>query len=398
MSDQKPLLWTKNFILLCLSSLTFCLAFHSLVPTLPIYIQEQGGSSGLAGLAMAALTVAAVIIRPIAGWALDKYGRKIILLIGLLVFLIPALIYSFLIPILPLLLLRFVQGFGWGIGTTAQGTLASDIVPSGRLGEGLGYYGLANSLSLAMGPAIGLWLIGSRSFSNLFITSLFLTIASFGLVLLIKSPKLGGTNQGAKPVFLEKLALGPSLIILLTTITYSSLLSFLALFMQEQGLSTAGWFFTFMAISSFASRPLAGTLVDKKGQSGCQLTILAGLTAIALALYVVAGTSSLWQLILGGCLYGLGFGFIQPTTLVLCINSVPPARRGAANATYWTAFDIGVALGSILWGVIANYFGYATMFYLNIIPLLLALVFYLTKRSAIPGLEVNQQKIGVVTK
>lgn len=391
MSGQKPPLWTKNYILLCLSSLTFCLAFHSLIPTLPLYIKEQGGSSDMAGLAMAALTVAAVLIRPIAGWALDRYGRKAILLAGLLVFLIPSFVYSFMIPIVPLLLLRFVQGFGWGVGTTAQSTLVSDIVPSHRMGEGLGYYGLANSISLGLGPALGLWLIASQSFSNLFVTSFLLTTAALGLVLLIKAPKQSNLNQGVKLVFLEKLALGPSFIILLTTITYSSLLSFLALFMQEKGLASTGWFFTFMAISSFASRPLAGKLIDKKGQTGCHTGILVGLFTIGLSLCVVAGTNSPWQLILAGCLFGLGFGFVQPTTLFLSINSVSPARRGAANATYWTAFDVGVALGSVLWGIIANHFGYATMFYLNIIPLLLALVYYLTGKSAILRLGFSKQ-------
>lgn len=75
--ESKPKLWNLNFVFICLSLLTVCLAFHSLIPTLPLYIQEHGGSKGMAGLAMAALTVSAIIIRPITGWALDRYGRRV---------------------------------------------------------------------------------------------------------------------------------------------------------------------------------------------------------------------------------------------------------------------------------------------------------------------------------
>ena len=80
-------------------------------------------------------------------------------------------------------------------------------------------------------------------------------------------------------------------------------------------------------------------------------------------------------------MYGIGFGSVQPTMLALCIRSVPSVRRGAANATYWTAYDIGIAFGSVLWEIIANYFGYVFMFYLSIIPPLLALLVYLSLRA-----------------
>jgi len=386
---SKPKLWTLNFVLTCLSSLTVCLAFHSLIPTLPIYIQEHGGSKGLAGLALAALTVAAVIIRPITGWALDRYGRRVILITGLLTFLIPSLVYTLMLPIIPMLFFRFVQGFGWGISGTSQGTVASDVIPRRRLGEGLGFFSLATSISLAMAPAIGLWLVDRYSFHALFIAGSVLTMTSLVLALMVKHPKMEGSNQTSKLVFMEKLALRPSVIILLTTITYSSLLSFFALFVQQKGMSTAGLFFTVVAITTFVSRPLSGTIVDRKGRSGYDLTVFSGLAAIIASMIIIAQLSSMLHLIFGGILFGIGFGSVQPTMLTLCINNVPSNRRGAANATYWTAFDIGVAFGSVLWGIIANYFGYVVMFYLNIIPPILALLVYLMNKKEAKTLGTN---------
>jgi MFS family permease len=91
---------------------------------------------------------------------------------------------------------------------------------------------------------------------------------------------------------------------------------------------------------------------------------------------VLAHISGLVYLIVGAVLYGIGYGFVQPTMLALCISSVHPSKRGAAIATFWTAFDIGVALGSVFWGIVANAFGYGIMFNLTVIPTLLALVAY----------------------
>ena len=382
-TEQK--LWTANFILICLSSLCAFVAFHSLLPTLPIYIESQGGSKGTAGLALAFLTVAAVTIRPFTGWALDNYGRKVILAFGLLTFLIPSLLYISMVGIIPLLFFRLIQGFGWGICNTAQGTVASDIIPHQRLGEGLGLFSLTISLSLAVSPAIGLWLVDTFSFQHLFITASLLIIFSMLLALNVKYPKPAAARTKTKLVFFERRALRPTLIILLMSLTYSSLISFLALFVRQKGMPTTGLFFMFMAITSIIGRPLSGGLVDRRGRRGYDIVVITGLISIILAMLVLARVSSSWHLVVSGTLFGIGFGFLQPTMQALCISSVPSDRRGAANATYWTGFDTGVAIGSIFWGIIANSYGYPTMFNLTIIPPLIALVIYFLKRKPIPA-------------
>lgn len=374
--QPKPRLWTRDFLLICLSTVTVYIAFHSLLPTLPVYIKELGGSTGTAGLALALLTIAAVFIRPVAGWALDGYGRKTLFLSGLVIFLLPSVVFIGMVPLTLLLFLRLIQGFGWGICNTAAGTVASDIVPPSRLGEGLGFFSLTSAFSLAIAPAIGLWLIDSFSFRTLFITCSVLTLASFALALPIKYPQLEKRPGGTKLVFMEKTAIRPAMVMLLVTINYSSLLSFLALFARQQGMGTAGIFFTTLAVTTLLSRPLSGRIVDSLGQRGYDLVVLPGILAIVASMLVLAQTAGPLYLVAGGILYGIGFGFVQPTMLTLCIISVPPSNRGAANATYWTAFDIGVALGSVIWGVVANTYGYPVMFTTTVIPPLLALVVY----------------------
>ncbi len=382
--EPRPRLWTLNFMLVCLSALSVYIAFHSLIPTLPVYIEKYGGSKGTAGLALAFLTAAAVVIRPVTGWALDGYGRRAILFAGLIVFLIPSVFYVFMIPLIPLLFFRLVQGFGWGICNTSQATVASDVLPRKRMGEGLGFFSLTVSISLATAPAIGLWLMDRFSFRVLFAAGSVLTAVSLVLAMLIRYPRLEMPVARARFVFMEKAALRPALVVLLVTVTYSSLLSFLALFARQKGMNSAGLFFITLAVTTLISRPLSGAIVDRKGLRGYNFVVPVGLVAVMAGLAVLARISTSLQLVEGGVLYGIGFGLIQPAMLTLCINSVPPARRGAANATYWTAFDIGVAAGSILWGMAADAFGYEMMFNLNLIPALLALAVYFFGRKA-PG-------------
>ena len=77
--EKKPKLWTINYILICLSTISLMVGFAALFPTLPIYVEKYGNISGITGLPLAALTLGAVITRPIAGWSLDLFGRKIFL-------------------------------------------------------------------------------------------------------------------------------------------------------------------------------------------------------------------------------------------------------------------------------------------------------------------------------
>lgn len=374
-----PLL-TLNFALICLSNLTLYMVFYGLNPTLPIYIEQFGGTTEIAGLALTSLTLAAIISRPVTGWCVDKYGRRLFLVIGLLLFLLPSLIFIWMIPVWWLILLRFVQGLGWGVGHTAVTNVALDVVPPQRMGEGMGYFTLFTSIAMALSPPIALWMISQYSFQSLFTVTALVIICTLIVTLFIRYPRVEKPSAGERPVFLEKSALLPSLVILLIMFSYTAVVSFLALYALDLGLQTAGYFFTAMAFTTMVARPLSGYIVDKTGRKGFNICFGIGTVAPIIALVILAFLSSTLHLVIAGLLYGVCLGFIYSTILIITVRRAPPERKGAANATYWTAVDVGMAVGSMFWGFIAASMGYQLMFILTIIPLAAAIFIYYNYR------------------
>lgn len=374
-----PLL-TLNFALICLSNLTLYMVFYGLNPTLPIYIEQFGGTTEIAGLALTSLTLAAIISRPVTGWCVDKYGRRLFLVIGLLLFLLPSLIFIWMIPVWWLILLRFVQGLGWGVGHTAVTNVALDVVPPQRMGEGMGYFTLFTSIAMALSPPIALWMISQYSFQSLFTVTALVIICTLIVTFFIRYPRVEKPPAGERPVFLEKSALLPSLVILLIMFSYTAVVSFLALYALDLGLQTAGYFFTASAITTMAARPLSGYIVDKTGRKGFNICFGIGTVAPIIALVILAFLSSTLHLVIAGLLYGVCLGFIYSTILIITVRRAPQERKGAANATYWTAVDVGMAVGSMFWGFIAASMGYQLMFILTIIPLAAAIFIYYNYR------------------
>lgn len=366
-------LWTRNFILICFSNLATFMGFQMLMPTLPVYVDFLGGKESEIGLVVGFFTISAVLIRPLAGIAVDTYGRKGIYLLGLLVFTFSCLSYNWTYTIPLLLLVRFLHGFGWGTSSTAAGTVAADIIPKQRLGEGMGYYGLAGTVAMAVAPATGLYLVNEYSFPVLFFTSTGLAATAFLLGALIHYRKMPPRQAGEKIALFERKAFRPSLVIFFVTMSYGSVVSFIALYAGEKGIANIGIFFTVYAVTLAVTRPLAGILLDRKGYD---VVVIPGMLAITVAMFLLSRAEFLGMFLLAGVFYGIGFGSVQPSMQALTVRNVAFHRRGAANGTFFSAFDSGIATGALLWGAVSQAVGYAQMYLWTTIPVLVALILY----------------------
>lgn len=345
-----------------------------LVPTLPIYIKLLSGEETLSGLAMGVFLVSAVFIRPFAGRATDIYGRKRIFLIGLGIFFLCSFIFNWVHTLALLFLFRFVQGFGWGYCNTASGTIAADIVPKSRLAEGMGYFGLSMSIAMGIAPAIALYIINRSGFRLMFTASAVAIAAALLFAMVMNYHNIKQEKSLAKPVLFEKQALRPSVVAFFVTLNYSSVISFLALYGAQLKIAGIGLFFTLYAVSILISRPFLGRLADRKGYD---IVMIPGLVIMILTMVILFYAHTLPAFMIAALIYGIGFGAVQPTLQAMSVRHVPPERRGTANGTFFTFFDLGVGIGSVLWGAVAHAVGYNFMYLSVTIPTIGALLFYL---------------------
>ncbi|WP_312523965.1 MFS transporter [Anaerospora sp.] len=369
-------LWTKDFLLIFTANLMVFVSFYCLLPTLPLFVTDYLGSDVSAvGYIFGFFALAAVIARPLAGFAVDTLGRKRVLFITLFLLAISIAIYNFVTTLLLLFIIRMIHGLCWGFATTAAGTVATDLVPAERRGEGIGYYGLSNTFAMAAGPALGLLILNHAGFMVLFSSSSLLAAAALICVLAITFKE---THAARKPVEMRIDTLFENRVLIYAVITffiallYSSIISFVILLGKEIGITNPGSYFLAYASTLILSRPYAGKALDASGPK----TIMAiGFAALALSFVLLFCAADNLVFILSGLFLGIGFGIVQPTTLALAINRVEPFRRGAANGTIFTAFDLGVGLGSILLGILSEHAGlsymYLTCAFLVIIPLFL---------------------------
>src|SRR5690625_178543 len=174
-------IFSRDFAFIWLANFFIFLGFQMTLPTIPIFVNELGGSDQIIGIIVGIFTFSALLFRPYAGHALESKGRGIVYLFGLTLFVVSVGTFGFITGMTMLIVMRIIQGIGWGFSTTASGTIATDLVPPKRRGEGMGYYGLSGNLALAFGPALGLTLADMISF-----TQLFLFCAGLGLIALLK--------------------------------------------------------------------------------------------------------------------------------------------------------------------------------------------------------------------
>lgn len=373
---HKEKIWTRDFILICLSNFFIFLGFQMTLPTIPLYVEELGGNDQLIGVVVGIFTFSALLVRSYAGHALESKGRKFVYLTGLLIFIIAVGSYGFFPTIAFLFFMRFIQGIGWGFSTTASGTIASDIIPPKRRGEGMGYYGLSGNIALAFGPSLGLTLAGVLSYKELFIICAILGLVAFLLSSKIRYKTIEKTQKVTKKEkwdFYEKSALKPALLLFFITVTFGGIASFLPLYTAHKGIAGIQWYFLVFALALMASRTFAGKLYDLKGH---RAIFIPGTVLIAIAMILLAWLFNTTVLLVAAVLYGIGFGSVQPALQAWSIEKAPIHRRGMANATFFSSFDLGVGIGALLFGQIGHLFGYHTIYLVSAFSVCISIILY----------------------
>ncbi|MDQ0921308.1 MFS transporter [Paenibacillus sp. V4I5] len=427
---RKPL-WTKAFLITSLSNLLLFFSFQMLIPTIPTHVSQLGGNDIHVGLVIGIFTISSLLTRPFAGRALDLFGRKHVLLVGLAICALTIAGYSYMAVVTLILAARFVHGIGWGMSTTSLGTVIADIIPAERRGEGMGYYGLSNTFAMALAPLTGLWLMQTYGFPRVLLISTLLALLSLFSSLFItytkpmpvrkplsrpskdERPRLEvdfiankkavfgnrklisyvDEKSAQRPKLMDRLwertAMLPSVLLLCTAICYGGIVTFITLFGHEAGISNVGWFFLCNASMVLIVRPITGMLFDRKGP---EWVLLPGALFTLAGLLLLSYAHSEASLAAAAICYGIGFGSLQPALQAWTIARAAPNRRGAANGTFFSANDLGIGLGAMVLGALANLSGsYALMYrYSTVLILVFILIYGWCFWQARRGVQVAQ--------
>ena len=369
-------LWNKYYILILFITFLINLSSIILITLLPLYALTLGGNNVVAGTLMMIFTIAALVFRPVFGKMLDHYGRRMVLILGLGMFGLSTVVLVIADSVTAIYILRFFQGIGLSAYSTALGTVLSDVIPSRRVSEGVGYYGIAATIAMAVGPTLGLDLGDKMGYQFTFVLSFGISILSAVFAYFLQYEKKlfqssvaekaakendkGMANSKVKKSgFIEVTVIRPCLVIFFIVVAISSVFSFMPLFAKERNISGIGMFFTVYAIAVIIARLMIGKLAERYGYEKIFMPAVV-LTMLLFVTLVFA--NSLGLVLLAAVFYGVGYGTVLPIINTLVIKMSPLERRGAANATYYAAMDLGFGLGSFVWGIVSQLMGFTMVF------------------------------------
>jgi MFS family permease len=353
---RRAALWTRDFLLLLGSNTFFFMSFQLLLVSMPLYVVHLGGTAATAGLVTGLYTLAAMLVRPLTGWALDAYGRRGIWLLGTFSCLVLVVAQQWAATLVVLIALRMLNGVGFGVATTAGGTIAADLVPKTRLGEGMGFVGVTMGITLAVAP-LGLWLAGRGDFGELFWLGALFTAVSLVLAAMLRGPaeprEVPAVRSRLSSMF-ERTAVFPSALMFLLISSFGLILALLALYGRERGLPGVGIWFTVYAVFLTLARSVGGRLSDRIGY---RQTAIAGFVFAGAGLVAIAMSRDMSVLLASAVLYGIGYGTTQPSLQAMVVGRAPMARLGAATAVLFFAYDLGTTVGSVGGGLLAGVIG-----------------------------------------
>lgn len=353
---MKDILWSKNFILVCFSNFLMAFAFYLIGTTMPFYIAETFGvSDSVTGLVLASYIFATLLIRPFSGYIVDGFSRIKVYLLAYLFFIVVYFGYMVASSLLLFVFARMFHGLTWGVITTSSSTVAIDVIPSSRRGEGIGFFGLTSTLAMSVGPFVGLYLYDHFPFEYNFYSTIIFGCIGFAFAFFIKLPD-------RKPIirpslsfdrFLLKPAIPVGFNLLLIGIGYGALFTYAAKFGKQIGVENTGLFFLFTALGMTVTRLFAGRLLDK----GYMQQLMIGALIIISSGFILFGfATEIVLFLISAFIIGFGFGMATPTFQTIFVNMAKNDQRGTANSTFFTFYDLGIGIGMILSGFIGNHF------------------------------------------
>ncbi|WP_270165512.1 MFS transporter [Paenibacillus sp. SYP-B4298] len=386
--EMKPRhIWNPMYTALFLLNAIVNVSFYMVSTTLSLHLVGIGMTLTAAGAIIGAMPLAAMLIRPFSGWVCDRFAKRRLLLLCLLLNGICVAGYGLAGQEAVYMALRVVHGLSFGMMTTVTMALVAAYIPEGRMGEGMGYFGLAQTLAMAAGPGIGLALAEAAGSSRMYMAAALCIVASLGLLPLIKERREEREQEARAGLrlrasdFLAREALLYAVIALAISSANGIEVSYIAMYGESLGIVQVGWYFTLSALALFTARLICGRLADRRGFS---FVFYPGMMGIALAFILLSQAQegkALGLFAAAAVLKALGVGAVQPALQAAVVQAVTPQRRGAATSTFFIGADLGQAVSPALAGGMIEESGYSLMFRIYALPVAVVVIGYAAVRG-----------------
>lgn len=378
-------LFNRNFFLVAAGNFFLFLSFYALMPLLPFYLAERFAADGtVVGLVLSCYMVSCILIRPYCGYLLDTISRRPVYVLAYLIFSAVFSAYAFCAMLWLFILLRIIHGAAFGCATVSGGSLVTQVIPRNRLGEGIGYYGLANTISMCIGPLLGLYAYDHIPFTTVFLLLTGVALAGTGMASLVKIPPRNYKTARKITVgsFFIRSGLIYSAIQILAYVSYGATTTYIAVFADQNLVGgLGGWYFTCMAGGLALSRPFAGKKVDTGHVTSLVIFGLAGAMAVSISLFslhLVTPSVRPGIFLTTAFIQGIGYGVLHPALNTIFVRLTDEAHRGAATSMFFTSNDLGIGIGVLAGGMASQYFGgYFAIFGIGAILCITSLIIFL---------------------
>lgn len=390
--SAQPLI-SPAFVLAWLVNFSQYLVFYLLVTTMALYaVREFAADDAASGFASSSFVVGATVARLVTGFIVDRLGRRRVMLAALAVTILACALYPPTASLPLLIAVRILHGFAYAFASTAVMAIVQSVIPAARRAEGTGFFALGTTLATAVGPALGLFLVGSFSYGTLFAAALGASTAGLVLALFLRRPAEGTparTDEEAeehdeavaarKAEFSLAEILHPAVVpiglfMVLIGLSYAGVITYLNAYAVERDVATgAGLFFVAYALAMLVMRFVLGRVQDQRGDN---IVVWFGIVCFVVALIVLSAAQQDWQVVAAGALTGLGYGTLMPAAQAIAVSAVPADKLGTGISTLLLLADVGIGLGPVLLGAVLSATGYGPMYAGLAVVVVVAGIFY----------------------
>lgn len=368
-------IWNKKFILLFITNLLMMATFYASVPILPIYCQENGITGSRIGIVLTSMSVATVLFRPFAGYILDNFNRYHVYMLFLALFCLPFLGFAAFPVFGVLVAIRLYMGIVYSVCGSATTTLAGDVLPPDKVGQGVNRFALTISLGMAAGPFIGIQVQNHMSSKASFLVLFALTVIA---LLCVSFCRIDYPKAERKKFVLADAFYKPALPFMFNMmfimVPFGAVIAYSSIFAQEKGLSAVTpYFYIFLVAGMLISKFSTQKMIDA-GKHKVLVVISLIVLLFTMGSYFFMETPV--HFLLAGFLLGLGYGVLQPLFQSFVTGTTPAPNRGTANATYLLSYDIGIGIGSFVMGLFQESIGLSAGFALTALAYIIGGIIY----------------------